>query len=262
MVSFEEAGLLLDKAVEELPEEIFKDLNGGVNLICREKHSDDGRYVMGLYHHDSMGRYIEIFYGSFAALYANASPEEFEKELKKTLHHELTHHIESKAGDRTLERWDEEQTALWAQGVPLETDSVLFVCLGRVLSPAADALFRGMAEKRRLDVSSAYAAMEASAPPPLPEAVKAAQSVGADISSAAPQAVSEELLSRFGAVLCMTLDQADTLAGRYPKFDSKIMCLGQRDINPPRMKNGWAKTMRLLKAEIESLVDELCTGDE
>ena len=33
MVSFEEAGKILDEAAEALPEEIFKELNGGVNLL-------------------------------------------------------------------------------------------------------------------------------------------------------------------------------------------------------------------------------------
>ena len=33
MVSFEQAGKLLDAAAEALPEGIFDDLNGGVNLL-------------------------------------------------------------------------------------------------------------------------------------------------------------------------------------------------------------------------------------
>ena len=102
MLGFEEVGALLDRAAEALPREIFKDLNGGVNLIDDVRRDEDGNYIMGLYHHDGMGRYIEIFYGSFAALYPDAEPEELERELRKTLHHELTHHIENKAGDRTL----------------------------------------------------------------------------------------------------------------------------------------------------------------
>ena len=35
MISYEEAGRVLDEAVDALPEEIFRDLNGGVNLIRR-----------------------------------------------------------------------------------------------------------------------------------------------------------------------------------------------------------------------------------
>ena len=101
MVSFEEAGKMLDEAMEALPKEIFRELNGGVNLLPEAKHSDDGRYVMGLYHFDAMGRWVEIFYGSFTALYGDIPAEQFRKHLTETLHHELTHHIEALAGDRT-----------------------------------------------------------------------------------------------------------------------------------------------------------------
>ncbi|MCL2383824.1 MAG: metallopeptidase family protein [Oscillospiraceae bacterium] len=49
-----------------------------------------------------MGRYISIFYGSFVQLYGHYSKEDLYEELKKTLIHEFTHHVESLAGDRTL----------------------------------------------------------------------------------------------------------------------------------------------------------------
>ena len=48
MVSFEEAGRMLDAAAEALPEEIFKSLNGGVNLLPDERPSGDGRWTLGL----------------------------------------------------------------------------------------------------------------------------------------------------------------------------------------------------------------------
>ena len=70
---------------------------------------------------------MEIFYGSFLKVYPEATDAEFAAELRRTLHHELTHHIEGLAGDRTLERWDEEQTALWREGgAPLRADSILW----------------------------------------------------------------------------------------------------------------------------------------
>ena len=45
--------------------------------------------------------------------------DELAEELRRTLRHELTHHVENKAGDRTLEKWDEEQRELWLEGEPL-----------------------------------------------------------------------------------------------------------------------------------------------
>jgi hypothetical protein len=61
MVTFQEAGRMLDEACEALPEEIFRKLNGGVNLLPDTRRDADGDYVLGLYHNDEMGRYVEIF---------------------------------------------------------------------------------------------------------------------------------------------------------------------------------------------------------
>ncbi len=221
---------MLDEAVELLPEEIFKDLNGGVNLLPQTKKSDDGRFVLGLYHHDGMGRYVEIFYGSFRALYGDIPPERFREHLTATLHHELTHHIEGLAGDRTLERWDEEQTELWREGEPLRAESVLFIDGDGRLARQADALFRDAAGSRALAVRSGWCA--------LGEAT-------------------QTLLDAYEAVLCMTMDQADALAARFPEADGKILCLGEKDILPDR-----PRTNRLLRREIEYLADELCMEDE
>ena len=229
MVSFEEAGKMLDEAVEQLPEEIFKDLNGGVNLLPKAKESGDGRWTLGLYHNDVMGRRVEIFYGSFAKLYGDIPPEEFRAHLVSTLHHELTHHIEGLAGDRTLERWDEEQTELWREGAPLQADSVLFADGDGRLAQQADALFRDAAQERALEVRSGWCAL--------------------GTATAA-------LLAQYDAVLCMTLEQADALAARFPEADEKILCLGEKDILPDRPKMN-----RVLRREIAYLADELCAED-
>lgn len=258
MLSFEEVGALLDRAAEALPREIFKDLNGGVNLIDDIRRDEDGNYIMGLYHHDGMGRYIEIFYGSFAALYPDAEPKELEKELRKTLHHELTHHIENKAGDRTLELWDEQHKAELAMGGPLRAGSVLFVCAdGAVLSPVCRSLFECECARRGLRVECSCAGLDAPGGPPPEEALKAAREAGADISACMPKRVSGRLVRGFDAALCMTLAQAEELAQRFPSCEERIMCLGQRDLNPPRLKGGWIRLMRALKAEINALCDEL-----
>lgn len=225
MLSFEEAGTILDAAAEELPAGIYHDLNGGVNLIPGEKRDENGNYIMGLYHHDEMGRYVEIFYGSFAALYAGAPDRKVAEELKRTLRHELTHHVEDKAGDRTLERWDEEQKLLWEQGEPLEADSVLFVDGDGELAEAADRVFR--------------------------EALPGVKSGWTRLDDA-----TAEKLSGYDAILCMTMEQVDALAGRFPDDEEFIMCLGEKDILPPLRRS-----MRKLRREIGFLVAELTAED-
>ena len=111
MLTFEEVGDILDAIAEELPREFFRDLNGGILLLpeaCQD-HGDSARdlYTLGEYVHDEMGRYIIIYYGSFVELYKDLSPEKLRKELKETLIHEFTHHIESLAGECGLEIKDE-----------------------------------------------------------------------------------------------------------------------------------------------------------
>lgn len=111
LLTFEEVRSILDVIAEELPREFFRDLNGGIPLLpetCQD-HGDSVHdlYTLGEYVEDEMRRYIIIYYGSFVALYKYLSQEELRKELKETLIHEFTHHIESLAGEYGLEIEDE-----------------------------------------------------------------------------------------------------------------------------------------------------------
>ena len=126
MITFDEAAVILDDLIEELPDGIYDGLNGGVNLIEESKKNDYGDYLMGLYHVNEMGRYIEIFYGSFVELYGDMDQDSFTGELRKVLHHELTHHVENLAGDRTLEKWDEEQAEKRQWGY-VDADRIMFI---------------------------------------------------------------------------------------------------------------------------------------
>ncbi|MCL2695814.1 MAG: metallopeptidase family protein [Clostridiales bacterium] len=110
MISFEDAGTILDEIAEELPEEFYRELNGGIVLLHRSKlHArslDPSRlYILGQYHYQprGLGRYIEIYYGSFRRVYGHLDPERQKEELRRVLLHEFTHHIESLAGERGLE---------------------------------------------------------------------------------------------------------------------------------------------------------------
>ena len=108
MVTLEEAEVMLDEIAEELPAEFYKELNGGILLLPQAKLHPENRandlYILGEYYHSfTMGRYIAIYYGSFEKAHGHLSNEEFKEKLKSTLLHEFTHHIESLAGDKSLE---------------------------------------------------------------------------------------------------------------------------------------------------------------
>lgn len=113
MVTIDEAQGLLEELAEGLPKELYKELNGGILLlpdkkICNHAVSDD-LFIMGEYRSEFvMGRYIIIYYGSFAAMYEHASKETWKQRLKETLYHEFVHHIENLAGERGLEIEDEQ----------------------------------------------------------------------------------------------------------------------------------------------------------
>ena len=111
ILSFEEVGALLDDYADTFPAVLFEELNGGVNLledtVADPEFPEEEMYIMGEYITDVLGNYINLYYGSFAALFADADDEELYDELYTTLSHEFTHHLESLAGERGLEVRDE-----------------------------------------------------------------------------------------------------------------------------------------------------------
>ena len=112
ILSFDQVGDLLDEMAEEFPEEFYQELNGGISLLPEtvEDPAGEDLYIMGEYCNDMMGRYINLYYGSFAALAQQEdwTEEDWEDELYTTLAHEFTHHIEGRAGERGLEIKDEQ----------------------------------------------------------------------------------------------------------------------------------------------------------
>ena len=86
MLSFDEVGLLLDDMAEEFPPEFFDELNGGVALLPEAKPDPEfppgEMYILGEYCNDMMGRHINLYYGSFAAL---AQQEDWVQELAQEI---------------------------------------------------------------------------------------------------------------------------------------------------------------------------------
>ena len=110
MLSFDQAAEALDKMAEEFPEPLFEGLSGGINLLPDVQPDPElpDVYILGEYCDDLLGRYINLYYGSFAAL---ADREDWmlaqwNDELRTTLSHELTHHMEGRAGVDDLDRRD------------------------------------------------------------------------------------------------------------------------------------------------------------
>ena len=108
---------LMDGMAEALPPVLFEGLNGGVNLLEEEKPDPElpEVYILGEYCDGCLGLYINLYYGSFAAL---AEREEWdqaawEAELRTTLSHELTHHMENLGGLHALEDKDAAEMEAW-----------------------------------------------------------------------------------------------------------------------------------------------------
>ena len=112
-MTFEETQEALNLQIDALPPGIFKGLNCGVALVPDTMYDANGLLILGQYHVDpyGLGRYVTIYYGSLALAYGHLDPEGFAEKLRDTLHHELIHHLESLAGDRSLEIKDKQDIA-------------------------------------------------------------------------------------------------------------------------------------------------------
>jgi hypothetical protein len=128
-MTIDQAQTMLEQMVNDLPEAIFQDLNGGVLLLPQAKRSPEARaddlYIMGEYvvRHD-MGRMVKIYYGSFVKLFGENAPDaKWEKELRHTLHHELTHHLEHLAGENDLEVEDDIRMYLYHNNMDMSQAS-------------------------------------------------------------------------------------------------------------------------------------------
>ena len=119
ILTIDEVNDLLDEMAEGFPAALFDGLNGGVNVLEEavpdEEFPEGEMYIMGEYCEDALGRYINLYYGSFAALAEREDwdQQSWEDELYTTLSHELTHHMESRGGLHALDDRDAEELAQW-----------------------------------------------------------------------------------------------------------------------------------------------------
>ena len=117
--SYQQMGDWLEEIARQFPDAFFEDLDGGIQLEEEALPDPDfppgEMYIMGEYVHDSLGRYILLYYGSFAALAEKEGWDRavWEEELKTTLSHELTHHMEARGGLHALDDRDGTELAAW-----------------------------------------------------------------------------------------------------------------------------------------------------
>ena len=107
---FEDIATILDDIVDEMPDELLKDLNG-IYLLNETKHNpkipSEKYYVMGEFCHDYiLGHSINLYYGSIMALYKYTPEPILKQKLREILQHELRHHMETLAGCDDLVRLD------------------------------------------------------------------------------------------------------------------------------------------------------------
>ena len=115
ILTIDEVNDILNDMADSFPEALFEDLNGGLNLLEEampdEEFPEGEMYILGEYCEDMLGRYIDLYYGSFAALAEREDWDRktWEEELRTTLAHELTHHLEAQGGLHSLDDRDAEE---------------------------------------------------------------------------------------------------------------------------------------------------------
>ena len=110
--TYEQMGDWLEEIAQDFPEAFFEELDGGIQLEEDALPDPDfppgEMYIMGEYCHDMLGRYILLYYGSFAALLAEEDEEAWREEIFATVAHEFTHHMEDTAMLHALDDKDAE----------------------------------------------------------------------------------------------------------------------------------------------------------
>ncbi len=120
MISFERFEELTYELAEMLPVEFFRKLDGGV--MAREMTKihpaaqDDDLLILGEYHMDPhLSRFVVLYYGSFMRAYGHLDEERLRKEMWRVMRHEFRHHLESLAGENSLEVEDAVRIAAYKQ---------------------------------------------------------------------------------------------------------------------------------------------------
>ena len=129
LLTFDQVGEILDDLADAFPQVLFDGLNGGVNLLedtVPDPDFPEGEmYILGEYCDDLLGKYINLYYGSFAALAKSEDwdADDWVDELQATLAHELTHHLEALGGLHGLDDQDALELERWRAEYAAEADA-------------------------------------------------------------------------------------------------------------------------------------------
>ena len=116
MITIEEYGAIVSELMDELPDEFFRELSGGVivseSVAIPDYAQRNDLYTLGKYQIFSRVRQITMFKGSFDRVYPQADADRARDILRGVLRHEMRHHLESLGGihdPSSLEAADERE---------------------------------------------------------------------------------------------------------------------------------------------------------
>ncbi|MBO4377960.1 MAG: hypothetical protein J5889_03300 [Clostridia bacterium] len=102
MITTEEYKRIISELLDELPEEFFRDLTGGVIVseasVIPDYAQGNDLYTMGMYKIYSGIHQIVMYKGSFDRVYHYADAAQAKDILRGILRHEFRHHLESLGG--------------------------------------------------------------------------------------------------------------------------------------------------------------------
>lgn len=110
LLKIEKFNKTIEDIIDEIPEVFFEGLNLGIMINEDVKEHpqsiDKSLYILGEYNRSNLGSQIIIYFGSFKHMYKYKSDNFIYLQLKEVLLHELTHHLEYRAGEIALETQD------------------------------------------------------------------------------------------------------------------------------------------------------------
>ena len=123
MITLEQYNTIISELLDELPEEFFRELSGGVivseALVIPDYARDNDLFTLGQYQFYSGVRQIVMFRGSFNRVHPYVGHKKAKTLLRNILRHEFRHHLEFLGGvhnSSSLEAEDERKKQAYLAG--------------------------------------------------------------------------------------------------------------------------------------------------